>query len=67
VGAVLTWSDPQNGYHLICESLTRRRSQRQSQWLAIIDEFTGENLALEVARQFKAADVIDVLREVSYI
>ena len=32
-------------------------------WLAIVDEFTRECLALEVARQFKATDVIDVLRE----
>lgn len=36
---------------------------RSLKWLAIVDEFTRENLALEVARQFKAADVIDVLRE----
>ena len=36
---------------------------RSLKWLAIVDEFTRENLALEVARQFKASDVIDVLRE----
>ncbi len=36
---------------------------RSLKWLAIVDEFTRENLALEVSRQFKAADVIDVLRE----
>jgi transposase InsO family protein len=36
---------------------------RSLKWLAIVDEFTRENLALEVARQFKAADVVDVLRE----
>jgi transposase InsO family protein len=36
---------------------------RSLKWLAIVDEFTRENLALEVARQFKAADVIDTLRE----
>ena len=36
---------------------------RSLKWLAIVDEFTRENLALEVARQFKANDVIDVLRE----
>jgi transposase InsO family protein len=37
---------------------------RSLKWLAIVDEFTRENLALEVCRQFKAADVIDVLREI---
>lgn len=36
---------------------------RSLKWLAIVDEFTRENLALEVSRQFKAADVIDVPRE----
>jgi transposase InsO family protein len=36
---------------------------RSLKWLAIVDEFTRECLALEVARQFKAADVVDVLRE----
>jgi putative transposase len=36
---------------------------RSLKWLAIVDEFTRECLALEVSRQFKAADVIDVLRE----
>ncbi len=36
---------------------------RSLKWLAIVDEFTRENLALEVQRQFKANDVIDVLRE----
>ena len=36
---------------------------RSLKWLGIVDEFTRENLALEVSRQFKATDVIDVLRE----
>jgi len=36
---------------------------RSLKWLAIVDEFTRECLALEVDRQFKATDVIDVLRE----
>src|SRR6185295_8338192 len=36
---------------------------RSLKWLAIVDEFTRENLALEVSRQFKATDVIDVLRD----
>jgi putative transposase len=36
---------------------------RSLKWLAIVDEFTRECLTLEVARQFKAADVLDVLRE----
>jgi putative transposase len=37
---------------------------RSLKWLAIVDEFTRECLALEVSRQFQACDVIDVLREV---
>jgi transposase InsO family protein len=36
---------------------------RSLKWLAIVDEFTRECLALEVDRQFKATGVIDVLRE----
>jgi len=36
---------------------------RSLKWLAIVDEFTRECLALEVSRQFKAEGVIDVLRE----
>jgi transposase InsO family protein len=36
---------------------------RSLKWLAIVDEFTRECLALEVSRQFKAGDVLDVLRE----
>jgi transposase InsO family protein len=40
---------------------------RSLKWLAIVDEFTRENLALEVRRQFKAADVVDVLRELMAI
>jgi transposase InsO family protein len=36
---------------------------RSLKWLALVDEFTRECLALEVARQFKATDVLDVLRE----
>ncbi len=36
---------------------------RPLKWLAVIDEFTRECLALEVARSIKATDVIDVLAE----
>ena len=36
---------------------------RSLKWLAIVDEYTRECLTLEVARQFKATDVLDVLRE----
>jgi putative transposase len=36
---------------------------RSLKWLVMVDEFTRECLALEVSRQFKAVDVIDVLRE----
>jgi len=36
---------------------------RSLKWLTLVDEFTRECLALEVSRQFKAVDVIDVLRE----
>ena len=36
---------------------------RGLKWLAVVDEFTRECLALEVARQLKATDVLDVLRE----
>jgi len=36
---------------------------RSLKWLAIVDEFTRENLALEVRRQFTATDVVDVLRD----
>ena len=36
---------------------------RSLKWLAIVDEFTRECLALEVSRQYKANDVVDVLRE----
>ena len=36
---------------------------RSLKWLTVVDEFTRECLALEVSRQFKATDVIDVLRE----
>lgn len=36
---------------------------RSLKWLAVVDEFTRECLALEVRRQFTANEVIDVLRE----
>lgn len=36
---------------------------RSLKWLSIVDEYTRECLALEVCRQFKAHDVIDVVRE----
>jgi putative transposase len=37
---------------------------RSLKWLAVVDEFTRECLALEVARQFTAGDVLDVLRSI---
>lgn len=40
---------------------------RSLKWLSIVDEFTRECLALEVSRQFKAPDVIDVLRDLVLI
>jgi len=40
---------------------------RSLKWLAIVDEYTRECLTLEVSRQFKAADVIDALRDLVLI
>ena len=40
---------------------------RSLKWLAVVDEFTRECLVLEVSRQFKGIDVIDVLRELLLI
>jgi putative transposase len=40
---------------------------RPLKWLSIVDEFTRECLALEVARSITAADVIDVLAELFII
>lgn len=41
----------------------RTREGRSLKWLAIVDEYTRECLALEVGRSMKADAVIDVLRE----
>ena len=40
---------------------------RPLKWLSLIDEYTRECLALEVARSITAADAIDVLAEVFII
>lgn len=40
---------------------------RPLKWLALVDEYTRENLALEVERSMKAVDVIDVLGQVFLI
>jgi len=42
----------------------RTTDGRRLKWLTIVDEFTRENLALEVARSITAEGVLDVLMEV---
>jgi putative transposase len=39
----------------------RTTDGRPLKWLTIVDEFTRENLALEVARSIRAEDVVDVM------
>jgi transposase InsO family protein len=41
----------------------RTRDGRPLKWLTLVDEYTRENLALEVGRSMRAEDVIDVLAE----
>ena len=41
----------------------RTEDGRTLKWLSVVDEYTRECLALEAARSFKSADVIDVLIE----
>jgi len=41
----------------------RTRDGRKLRMLNVVDEFTRECLAIQVGRQFKAADVIDVLSD----
>jgi putative transposase len=40
---------------------------RPLKWFALIDEYTRENLALEVDRRMKAVDVLDILSQVLLI
>jgi putative transposase len=40
---------------------------RPLKWFALMDEFTRENLALEVDRRMKAVDVLDILSQVMLI
>ncbi len=40
---------------------------RPLKWFALIDEYTRENLALEVDRRMKAVDVLDILSQVMLI
>ena len=42
----------------------RTEDGRQLKMLVVVDEFTRENLAIEVARSFTARQVIDVLQYV---
>ena len=41
----------------------RTRDDRPLMWLTLVDEFTREDLALEVGHRMRAEDVIDVLAE----
>jgi len=41
----------------------RTRNGRPLKWLTLVDEYTRENLALEVGRGMRAEEVIDVLAE----
>lgn len=41
----------------------RSRDGRLLRWLTVLDEYTRENLALEVGRRMRARDVIEVLAE----
>jgi putative transposase len=45
----------------------RTSNGRSIKWLSVIDEFTRECLALEVERNMRAGDVIDVLIELSAV
>jgi len=45
----------------------RDEQGRPLKWFALIDEYTRENLALEVERSMKAVDVLDILSQVMLI
>jgi len=45
----------------------RTEDGRPLKWLSIVDEFTRENLALEVERSFRSTDVIDVLIHLMHV
>ena len=55
--------------HVWCWDFIHDRDERGRplKWLSIVDEFTRECLALEVARSIRAEDVIEVLRELFLI
>lgn len=60
---------PQHKDHVWCWDFIHDRDERGRplKWLSIVDEFTRECLALEVARSIRAEDVIDVVRELFLI
>jgi len=45
----------------------RTEDGRPLKWLSVVDEFTRENLALEVERSFRSTDVIDVLIHLMHV
>jgi putative transposase len=45
----------------------RDQRDRPLKWFALLDEYTRENLALEVERGMKAVDVLDILSQVMLI
>lgn len=45
----------------------RTEDGRVLKWLSVVDEFTRENLALEVGRSFRSTDVIDVLIHLMHV
>lgn len=45
----------------------RTEDGRTLKWLSVVDEYTRECLALEAARSFKSADVIDVLIDLLHV
>jgi putative transposase len=51
---------PAEGYDFVED---RTRDGRKFRTLNVVDEFTREALAIRVARQLKATDVIDVLAD----
>lgn len=55
--------------HVWCWDFIHDRDERGRplKWLSIVDEFTRECLALEVARSIRSEDVIEVLRELFLI
>jgi len=51
-------------WDFICD---RDERGRPLKWFALLDEYTRENLALEVERSMKAVDVLDILSQVILI